>query len=42
MLDTADQVMVNSDAHCFADFDNREKAFQYLKDNGYINQEENV
>lgn len=36
MLETADKVMVNSDAHCLADLDYRERALRYLEENGYL------
>lgn len=36
LLDTADRVMLNSDAHCLVDLKNREKGFAWLKENGYI------
>ncbi|MBN1275578.1 PHP domain-containing protein [Candidatus Woesearchaeota archaeon] len=36
ILSEADQVMVNSDAHCLADFDKRDEVLRYLEREGHI------
>lgn len=36
LLELADQIYVNWDIHCLADFSNRKIAFDYLKEKGYL------
>lgn len=38
LLEKADRIMLNSDAHCLVDLKNREKGFVWLKEQGYIDE----